>query len=153
MTSWYGSLFCITDPLCWEFTGHRWIPLTKGQWCRLWCFFGVGPHTLLNKLYDRWFETTWCSCDVIVIKEPSEPVLIFNLDDSTNFRPGPIMWGIVRSYGSYSATQCQLDTGQKIFHPRKWKCQQVFGLFFPGANALYKLCLIWAWFITALYFK
>ena len=24
--------FRVTGPLCWEFTGHRWIPRTKGQW-------------------------------------------------------------------------------------------------------------------------
>ena len=32
MTSPNGSFFCVTSPLCGEFTGHRWIPLTKGQW-------------------------------------------------------------------------------------------------------------------------
>ena len=31
MTSSNGSFFRITGPLCGEFTGHRWIPLTKGQ--------------------------------------------------------------------------------------------------------------------------
>ena len=25
------AFFCVTGPLCGEFTGHRWIPLTKGQ--------------------------------------------------------------------------------------------------------------------------
>ena len=32
MTSSFGSTFRVTDPLCGEFTGHRWIPLIKGQW-------------------------------------------------------------------------------------------------------------------------
>ena len=32
MTFSNGSIFCITSPLFGEFTGHRWIPLTKGQW-------------------------------------------------------------------------------------------------------------------------
>ena len=32
MTSSNGNLFCVTGHLCSEFTGPRWIPLTKGQW-------------------------------------------------------------------------------------------------------------------------
>ena len=31
MTSSFGSTFRVTDPLCGVFTGHRWIPLIKGQ--------------------------------------------------------------------------------------------------------------------------
>ena len=30
MTSSNGNIFCVTGPLCGEFTCHRWIPLTKG---------------------------------------------------------------------------------------------------------------------------
>ena len=26
-----GNVFCVTGPLCGEFTGHRWIPLTKAS--------------------------------------------------------------------------------------------------------------------------
>ena len=37
------------SPVTGEFTGHRWIPLTKGQWRGLWWFFSVCPHKLLNK--------------------------------------------------------------------------------------------------------
>ena len=36
MTSSNGSIFCITGPLCGEFTGHRWIPLTKASDAELW---------------------------------------------------------------------------------------------------------------------
>ena len=32
MTSWNGIIFRVTDHLCGEFTGPRWIPQTKGQW-------------------------------------------------------------------------------------------------------------------------
>ena len=31
MTSSNGNIFRVIGPLCGEFTGHRWIPLTKGQ--------------------------------------------------------------------------------------------------------------------------
>ena len=34
MTSSNGNFFCVTGPLCGEFTGHRLIPCTKGQWRR-----------------------------------------------------------------------------------------------------------------------
>ena len=33
MTSSNGNTFRVTGPLCGEFTGHRWIPRTKSQWC------------------------------------------------------------------------------------------------------------------------
>ena len=40
MTSPNVNIFRVTDPLCGEFTGHRWIPLTKASdaehWCSLW---------------------------------------------------------------------------------------------------------------------
>ena len=32
LTSSNGNLFRVTGHLCGEFTGHRWIPHTKGQW-------------------------------------------------------------------------------------------------------------------------
>ena len=38
MTSSNGNIFCVTGPLCGEFTGHRWIPLTKASDVELWCF-------------------------------------------------------------------------------------------------------------------
>ena len=31
MTSSNGSIFCVTSPLCGEFTGHPWIPLTEAS--------------------------------------------------------------------------------------------------------------------------
>ena len=38
MRSSNGNFFCITGPLCVEFTGHWWIPLTKASDVELWCF-------------------------------------------------------------------------------------------------------------------
>ena len=43
MTSSSGNIFRVTVPLCGEFTGHLWIPLTKASDAELWCF-----------LYLRW---------------------------------------------------------------------------------------------------
>ena len=38
MTSSNGNIFRVTDPLCGEFTGHRWIPHTEASDAELWCF-------------------------------------------------------------------------------------------------------------------
>ena len=38
MTLSNGNTFRVTGPLCREFTGHRWIPLTKASDAELWCF-------------------------------------------------------------------------------------------------------------------
>ena len=42
MTSSNGNIFRVTVPLCGEFTGHRWIPLTKASDAELWCFLWSG---------------------------------------------------------------------------------------------------------------
>ena len=37
MTSSNGNIFRVTVPLCGEFTGHRWIPVSDVElWCFLW---------------------------------------------------------------------------------------------------------------------
>ena len=43
MTSSNGNFFCFTGPLCGEFTGHRWILLTKASDVELWCFLWSAP--------------------------------------------------------------------------------------------------------------
>ena len=44
MTSSNGNIFRVTDLLCGEFTGHRWISLTKASGAELWCFlWSAGP--------------------------------------------------------------------------------------------------------------
>ena len=43
MTSSNGNIFHVTGPLCREFTGHRWIPLTKANDAELWCFLWSVP--------------------------------------------------------------------------------------------------------------
>ena len=52
--------YYVTDPLCGEFTGHRWIPRTKASDAKLWCFLWSAPG--LNKRLGKqsrgwWFET------------------------------------------------------------------------------------------------
>ena len=44
ITWWrHGNIFRVTGPLCGEFTGHRWIPLTKASDAELWCFLWSAP--------------------------------------------------------------------------------------------------------------
>ena len=43
MTSSNGNSFRVTGHLCGEFTGHRWIPLTKASDPELWCFLWSAP--------------------------------------------------------------------------------------------------------------
>ena len=43
MTSSNGNIFSVTGPLCREFTGHRWIPLTKASDVEIWCFLCSAP--------------------------------------------------------------------------------------------------------------
>ena len=43
MTSSNGNIFRITGHLCDEFTGNRWIPLTKASDAELWCFHSSAP--------------------------------------------------------------------------------------------------------------
>ena len=43
MTSWNGNIFRVTVHLCWEFIGHRQIPLTKASDAELWCFLWSVP--------------------------------------------------------------------------------------------------------------
>ena len=45
MTSSNGNIFRVTGPLCGEFTGQRWIPLTKASDAELWCFLWSVPWT------------------------------------------------------------------------------------------------------------
>ena len=73
MATWnHGGLisshfFRVTDPLCWEFTGHRWITITKASDAELWCFLWAAPEQRLSKQSRlSWFGTPsrslWCLC-------------------------------------------------------------------------------------------
>ena len=43
MTSSNGNFFRVTGPLCGEFTGPRWTPLTEASDAELWCFLLSAP--------------------------------------------------------------------------------------------------------------
>ena len=52
MTSSNGNIFRVTGPLCGEFTGHRWIPLTKVSDAELWCFLWSVPEQTVELTWD-----------------------------------------------------------------------------------------------------
>ena len=49
MTSSNGSIARVTGPLCGEFTGHWWIPLTKASDADLWCTLWSAPEQTIKK--------------------------------------------------------------------------------------------------------
>ena len=58
MTSSNGNIFRVTGHLWGEFTGPRWIPLTKASDAELWCFLWSRLDKRLSKQsWGWWFET------------------------------------------------------------------------------------------------
>ena len=45
-------IFCVTGPLCGEFTGHRWIPLTKASYAELRCFLWYAPEQTVEQTIE-----------------------------------------------------------------------------------------------------
>ena len=70
VTAWWrhknGNTIRVTGPLCWEFTSHRWIPLTKASGAELWCFLDLRLDKRLSKQSRRrLFESSrslWRHC-------------------------------------------------------------------------------------------
>ena len=48
MTSSNGNIFRVIGPLCGEFIGRRWIPLTKSSDTKLWCFLWSAPEWIVR---------------------------------------------------------------------------------------------------------
>ena len=78
MTWWSnGNIFRVTGHLWGEFTGHRWLPRTKGSDAELWCFLWSAP------LICYWIETkdpgTWqifnSSWDQLILRRGSLPLV------------------------------------------------------------------------------
>ena len=58
MMSSNGNIFRVTGPLCGEFTGHRWIPLTKASDAEIWWVFYMHQNNRLStQSRHRWLET------------------------------------------------------------------------------------------------
>ena len=53
MTSPNRNIFRVTGPLCGEFTGHRWIPITKASDVELWDFVSCVPEETVEQTTGR----------------------------------------------------------------------------------------------------
>ena len=69
VTSSHGNIFRVTGPLCGEFTGDRWIPLTKASDAdaELWFFFDLRLNRLVNNLEAGDLRRHRAHYDVIVM--------------------------------------------------------------------------------------
>ena len=66
MTSSNGNIFRVAGPLCGEFTGHRWIPLTMPVTRSFDAFFDLRLNKRQSKQSKRrWFKTPSRHCNVI----------------------------------------------------------------------------------------
>ena len=71
MTSSNGNIFHVTVPLCREFTGHRWIPLTKASDADLWCFLWSAPwiNGWVNNHEAGDLRCHHASCDIVIFSD------------------------------------------------------------------------------------
>ena len=86
--------FRVVGPLCGEFTGHRWIPLTKASDAELWYFLSSGPNKRSSKQSRRWwFDTLSCSlwrhrnehqCGPILTRSISHKIIPIDSSQLTN---------------------------------------------------------------------
>ena len=79
MTSSNGNIFRVTDPLCGEFTGHRWITLTKASIAELWCFLWSAPwiNGWVNNREAGDLRRHRAHHDVIILVSPASCVRVF----------------------------------------------------------------------------
>ena len=71
-------IFPVTGQLYGEFSGDRWIPLTKDSDAEFLCFFGLRMNKRLSKQSTvRWFErplrSLWRHCNGKFIRGPVTP--------------------------------------------------------------------------------
>ena len=70
LTSWYGNTSHITGPLCEESIGHRWIPCTKGQWCRALMMALLSDFVQITEASVKWdaLAPMWRHCNYCFIR-------------------------------------------------------------------------------------
>ena len=98
MTSSNGDIFSVTGHLCGEFTGHRWIPLTKVRDAEHWSFLWPAPWIngwVNNREADDLRLSLWRHCDYYRHSQPSVMESHLSSVESPYTRP----W--VRSFGLF----------------------------------------------------
>ena len=107
--------FLVTGPLCGEFIGHRWIPLTKASDAELWCFLWSAPsisrwvnnreagglrHHLPQRLFAVWHDGSLSSQAKEFATNVSKPCIIYQISHwcgPINRLP-PYMWSVKFTY-------------------------------------------------------
>ena len=127
MTSSNGNIFCVTDHLCGEFTGPRWIPTQRPVTRSFDVYFDLRPNKRLSKQsWGWWFETlsrplwrhrnatplTWSkpwrqmtcplTSTMLLPILPSLPMVLAGCQDKL------ISWYIVRAFSNQSIAICVL---------------------------------------------
>ena len=52
MTSWNANIFRVTGPSSGESIGHRWIPFTKANDAKVWCFLWSAPEQTVEQTIE-----------------------------------------------------------------------------------------------------
>ena len=89
MTSSNGNIFRVTGPLCGEFTGHRWIPLTKAIDAELWFFLWSATEQTTKQTVET--QVIWDAIAVIMKLWPD-----FNSRKTPISRPNGRTMGVFR---------------------------------------------------------
>ena len=111
MTSSNGNIFYVTGPLCGEFTGHRWIPLTKASDAEPWCFLWSAPEPTVEQTIE-----TLVIWDAIALIMTSLTIFFFIF-----------FWGFVNGIGAVLwLPQCQRGDPESYAwsRPNQYKARQ-----------------------------
>ena len=126
MTSSNGNILRVTDPLCGEFTGRRWIPLTKVSDAVLWCFSLICAWTndRVHNEYAGDLKRHRVHYDVTVMVQDcsiSGALAMEILQSCT--KPSICVFKIVRVHYQtcYVSAEIQMPCWQNIRHLLHWK--------------------------------
>ena len=68
MTSWNGTIFCVTGPLCGEFTCHRWSPHTKASGAESEVFVNRSHYDVIAMTHMHYF----CEMNQLTQRKPRD---------------------------------------------------------------------------------
>ena len=107
MTSSNGNIFHVTDHLCGEFTGLRWVPHPKASDAELWCFLWSTPGWVKAGVLRR----HQAHYDVIVMPTWNVsllPLVYFSYDSRYLTRIGSKYDNLLKYYTKYTIFCCAL---------------------------------------------
>ena len=146
MTSSNGSIFRVTGPLWGEFTGHRWIPLTKASNAELWFFIWSAPwiNGWANNHENGYLRRHRAPHDVIVM--PSMVALGLSVGGYQAWPP------IAEQIGFHEAPLCVFLLLEILCSSTKvtlmlnaWCVFHVFGCAYHLSSRWVLVCLLWAY--------